>query len=176
MAPTKRIDTAPLSALATCTLLVCTAAPAADRETKLLVLDIELVGDLGESSMQGEHAARIHKTSELLRQAVDRLPQYAIVGTAPVQEKIDTLSATQYLHKCNGCELDIATELHADQVLVAWIYRVSQLVLSLTYEIREVPSGRTVRRKAFDFRGDNDDAWSRTVTYMVKDLENSEPK
>jgi hypothetical protein len=147
------------------------AASTESRQVKLLVLDIELLGDLSDPGLAAEHEARIRMASDTLRDALARTGLYEVVDRAPARTMIDTLSTVQYLHKCNGCEIDIALELDAEQVLVAWVHRVSNLILSLTYEIREVPDGTPIRRKAFDFRGDNDQGWSRAVTYMVKDLE-----
>jgi len=146
------------------------------RKIELLVLDIELVGDLSDTSLASAHEERIRRVSDLLREELAQLPAYVVVDSAPAKEHIERLRAVQYLHKCNGCEIDIALELGADQVLVAWVHRVSQLILSITYEIREVPSGRPLKRKAFDFRGDNDAGWSRAVTYMVKDLAESQSR
>jgi hypothetical protein len=143
---------------------------------RLLVLDIELVGDLSDPALAREHEQRLERVSEQLRRELAQYTRYEIVDSMPASELIERLRGTQYLHKCNGCEIDIALELGADRVLVAWIHRVSQLILSLTYEIREVPSGQPLRRKAFDFRGDNDTGWSRAVTYMVKDLASAERK
>jgi hypothetical protein len=150
------------------------AAAESSHKVKLLVLDLELVGDLSDASLAGAHEERIRSVSKLLRQELSQLPTYEVVDAAPAKEHIESLRAVQYLHKCNGCEIDVALELGANQVLVAWVHRVSQLILSLTYEIREVPSGRPLKRKAFDFRGDNDTGWSRAVTYMVKDLAQSQ--
>lgn len=151
--------------------LVPIGAHAAEGEPiRLVVLDLELVGDLGDPSLAAEHAARLAKTSDQLRAELSRVPRYEVVDLTPASEMIEASRATQYLYKCNGCEIDIAKRLDGDQVLVAWIHRVSQLILTLTYEIRDVPSATPVRRKAFDFRGDNDAGWSRAVTSMVNDL------
>lgn len=145
-------------------------AAAADHPVRLLVLDIELVGDLSDPNATADHARRLAMASEQLRAELARLGDYAIVDAAPARSRIDSLRAVQHLHKCNGCEVDIALELGAEQVLVAWVYRVSQLILTLNYEIRAVPSGASIRRKAFDFRGDNDQSWSRAVSYLARDL------
>ncbi len=51
-----------------------------------------------------------------------------------------------------------------------WVYRVSNLILTLNYEIRDAATGAVVARKSFDFRGDNDAAWDRAIAYMVRDL------
>jgi hypothetical protein len=141
-----------------------------DEKVKLLVLDLEIIGDLSDPGLERTHAVRLREVSEQLRSELAQIPDYEIVDAAPAAEMIERLRGTQYLHKCNGCEIDIALELGADQVMVAWIHRVSQLILSLTYEIREVPSGQPLRRKSFDFRGDNDTGWSRAVSYMARDI------
>ena len=151
-----------------------TSAAEGGNKTKLLVLDLELVGDLTDSSRASEHEQRIRQVSNLLRKELSELPAYEVVDLAPAKEHMEQLRATQYLHKCNGCEIDLAQEVDAELVLVAWVHRVSQLILSITYEIREVPSGRPIKRKAFDFRGDNDTGWSRAVTYLVADLAQSQ--
>jgi hypothetical protein len=78
-----------------------------------------------------------------------------------------------YLHDCNGCDLDVARQLGADQVVVAWVNRVSALILSFTYEIRDVATGQITARKSFGFRGDNDTSWTRAIDYMVRDLRES---
>jgi hypothetical protein len=75
-----------------------------------------------------------------------------------------------YLHDCNGCDLDLGRQLGADQVLVAWVDRVSGLILSLTYEIHDVATGQIAARKSFSFRGDNDSSWTHAIDYMVRDL------
>jgi hypothetical protein len=55
-------------------------------------------------------------------------------------------------------------------VLVAWVNRVSGLILTLTYEIHDVATGQIADRKSYDFRGDNDAAWTHAIDYMVRDL------
>jgi hypothetical protein len=88
-----------------------------------------------------------------------------------VQGALDRLRSQQaYLHDCNGCDLDVGRQLGADLVFVAWVDRVSGLILSLTYEIHDVKTGQIAGRKSFDFRGDNDIAWNHAIDYMVRDL------
>jgi hypothetical protein len=71
---------------------------------------------------------------------------------------------------CNGCDLEVGKELNADLVMVAWVDRVSGLILTLTYEIHDVKTSQIAARKSFDFRGDSDNAWNHAVDYMVRDL------
>jgi PQQ-dependent catabolism-associated CXXCW motif protein len=139
----------------------------------LAVLDLELTGDLGGPEFAVEHAERLRTETARLRQDLEGTGLYRILDNSAAQGMIDKLKSQQaYLHDCNGCDLDVGRSLHADQVLVAWVDRVSGLILSLTYEIHEVQTGQIAARKSFDFRGDNNNAWNHAIDYMVRDLAN----
>jgi hypothetical protein len=159
-----------------CTLAIVTAAafagPAfAAKKPTLVVLDIELTGDTGGPQLAQEHDVRLKMESDRLREGLQQSGLYTVVSTAPAQPLITKLRSQQrYLHDCNGCDLEIGRELNADQVVVTWVDRVSGLILSLTYEFHDVATGQIVGRKSYDFRGDNDSAWTHAVKYMVEDL------
>jgi hypothetical protein len=166
------IPAATTSAAATSTTSV--GSPEAAQPPRLAVLNIELTGDLGGPQFSAEHADRLRKESDELRHELELSGLYRIVDTSPAQPLITRLAAQQaYLHDCNGCDLEIGKQLGADQVLVTWVDRVSGLILSLTYEFHDVASGQIVARKSYDFRGDNDAAWSHAIRRMVRDLKES---
>jgi hypothetical protein len=148
-----------------------TMAAAAPPPPRLVVLDIELTGDPGGPELRAEHEARLRMASARLRQELARSGLFRVSDTAPAQALIDKLKSQQlYLHDCNGCDLEIGRQLGADKVLVAWVNRVSGLILKLTYEIHDVATGQIADRKSYDFRGDNDAAWTHAIDYMVRDL------
>jgi hypothetical protein len=161
-------------------LIICVAGmPAAlgaseQRPSQLVVLDMELTGDLGGPEFVAEHEARLKLASARLRDNLAATGLYQLIDTAPAKNDLEQLkSQHRYLHDCNGCDLAIGRRLGADQVLVAWVNRVSGLILTLTYEIHDVSTGQIAARKSFDFRGDNDTAWTRAIDYMVRDLKES---
>ena len=155
-------------------LLVSARVGAASDKPKLAVLDIELTGDLGGPQFAAEHAARLKKESDILRQQLANSGLYQVVDLAPAQSLITRLKSQQlYWHDCNGCDLQVGKQLGADQVLVTWVYRVSGLILSLTYEFHGVANGQILARKSYDFRGDNDTAWTHAIKFMVQDLKES---
>lgn len=148
-----------------------TATLAASPPPKLVVLDVELTGDLGGPEFESQHQARLNLASTKLRQGLSNTGRYQLLDSTPAANTIGELSSQyRYLHDCNGCDLDIGRQLGADQVLVAWVNRVSGLILSFTYEIHDVATGQIIARKSFDFRGDNDTSWTRAIDYMVRDL------
>jgi len=147
------------------------AAAAGPDKPKLVVLDIELTGDTGGPEFAAEHAARLEKESDILRQQLADSGLFQVVDTMPAQALITRLKSQQkYWHDCNGCDLEVGKQLGADQVLVTWVYRVSGLILSLTYEFHGVANGQILGRRSYDFRGDNDTAWTHAIKYMVRDL------
>jgi Protein of unknown function (DUF2380) len=149
------------------------AAPAAAAAPipRLAVLDIELTGDLGGPELKAGHETRLRMASERLRRELASSGLYQVVDNAPAQALIDELKSQQrYLHDCNGCDVDVGKRLGADEVLVAWVDRVSNLILSLTYEIDDVKTGQIDDRKSYDFRGDNDAAWIHAIDFMVQDM------
>jgi hypothetical protein len=138
---------------------------------KLVVLNVQLTGDQGGPQFAAEHTARLKKESEILRQQLADSGLFQVVDTTPARTLITRLESQQaYWHECNGCDLEVGKQLGADQVLVTWVDRVSNLILSLTYELHGVANGRILGRKSYDFRGDNDTAWTHAITYMVRDL------
>jgi PQQ-dependent catabolism-associated CXXCW motif protein len=138
---------------------------------RLAVLDLELSGDLGGPEFAAEHEARLKAESARLRLDLERSQLYRVLDPGPAQATIDRLKSQQlYLHDCNGCDLEVGRQLHADQVLVAWVNRVSGLILTLTYEIHDVATEQIIARKSYDFRGDNDIAWNHAIDYMVRDI------
>ncbi len=148
------------------------ALDAPDAKPALVVLDIELTGDLGGPELTAEHAARLSMETTRLRGDLAKTALYRIVDTGPAQATLDRLRAGQaYLHDCNGCDLDVGRQLNADLVMVPWVDRVSGLILTLTYEIHDVHTGSITARRSFDFRGDNDAAWNHAIDFAVRDLQ-----
>jgi hypothetical protein len=164
------------SAAGLATAVAAPEGPMADAAARpaLMVLDLELTGDLGGPAFTAEHDARLKRESARLRQDLQRTGMYRIMDNGPAQPELDRLRSQQaYLHDCNGCDLDVGRQSGADLVFVAWVDRVSGLILSLTYEIHDVKTGQIAARKSFDFRGDNDVAWNHAIDYMVRDLQSS---
>lgn len=175
----KRYRASSLIVVLFCAASVVAATPESSTQhagepPQLVVLDVEISGDLGGPELAAQHEARLTLASARLRQELSNTGLYRLVDTAPAQDLVAELQSRHlYLHDCNGCDLEVGRLLGADQVLVAWVNRVSALILSLTYEIHDVATGQIAARKSFGFRGDNDDAWTRAIDYMVRDLKES---
>ena len=137
---------------------------------KLLMLDFELLDDQQGVVPFPEKEARLAMVSQRLRDAIGKERLYDVVDDAPVASLIRAESARQSLLECNGCELEIARKAGAERVLLAWVQKVSNLILNLNIEIRDANTGRAVLAKSVDMRGNTDQSWQRGVDFLVRDM------
>ena len=170
-------DNAAMAHRAICWLSLVLGCCAAEAATpSLVVLDIELSGDLGGPELVAEHQARLQKESALMRDALAGTNRYRIMDDASVGALLAQLKSQHlYLHDCNGCDLQVGQALCADQVLTPWVNRVSALILTLSYEIHDSKSGQILARESYDFRGDNDAAWAHAIHFMVRHMQDQSP-
>ncbi len=137
---------------------------------KLLMLEFELIDEQEDLAPFPEKEARLTMVSERLREALIREELYNVIDNAPVAELIRTEAARQSLLGCNGCELDIARKAGADRILLAWVQKVSNLILNINIKVRDAKTGEVVLTKSVDLRGNTDQSWQRGIDFMVRDM------
>ncbi|HVS26763.1 MAG TPA: DUF3280 domain-containing protein [Burkholderiales bacterium] len=155
-------------------LLCAFSAPcvATQQLASLAVLDFELIDDTLDKNPEtlAAQQKRLALVSEQLRKEFNQAGLYRVLDNTPAADFVAQLKASQELHSCNGCELDIGKKLGADFVLTAWVQKVSNLILNLNIEIKNVATGQKVLNKSVDIRGNTDQSWSRGISYMVRDM------
>lgn len=155
-------------------LLCAFSAPCAPAQqlASIAVLDFELIDDTQDKNPETLTAQqkRLTYISDQLRKEINKAELYRVLDNAPAADFIAQLKAGQELHSCNSCEIDIGKKLGADFVLTAWVQKVSNLILNLNIEIKNVATGGKVLNKSVDIRGNTDQSWSRGITYMVRDM------
>jgi hypothetical protein len=157
------------------TLALCWAAawPAAaagaetSRPVKLAVFGFELEDWSAGGPIAGEspvETARLGLVTDVVRKALEQSGRYALVDTDAADA--DAVKSHR-LRNCNGCEADIALKLGAEQSLLGVVNKVSVLVHTVIFEIRDTATGKVVRRVQTDLRSDSDESWSRAVTWLI---------
>lgn len=133
---------------------------------RVVVLGVELVaGDLsGAAAATPEEKERREKTAQLMRELL-ATNGYAVVDRVGTEEAVANAEINEFMHMCNGCELDLGRSVSADWVLVAWVQRVSNLILNLNVVVRRVNDGETIAQAFVDMRGNTDKAWLRAARY-----------
>ena len=73
-----------------------------------------------------EELARLQRLDQQLRSGLR--DHFQLVDVSPVR---DRLSGVDSIRGCNGCELDLARSLGAQQVAYGWVQKVSNLILNV---------------------------------------------
>lgn len=136
----------------------------------IAVLPFEINDTSGEAGQTKRHEEMLATITRLVGEKIAEKGIYSVVPQAKVDKAVAEVNSGTYLRSCNGCELDIAKRAGADHVLIGWFYKVSTLIGTLHIVVKDVATGKTVYAHVFDFRGDNEKAWSRAVTYMIGSL------
>ena len=138
--------------------------------TPAIVLDFELLGDTSISSLKTRDAQLLTTFSKQFRQLLKQQKVFNVIDDKQSLALLAREAERQFLHRCNGCELDLARKLGAKIVVVPWVYRISAMVQVMNIEIRDVETGRLIMKRPYDFRGNNEKAWDRTMRYAFKDI------
>jgi hypothetical protein len=137
-------------------------APVVQAAERLALFPFELINTSLEPTRPDE-AARLQA---LLRQAGERLAAagYQLVDTTPVAQQVAGIGSLQ---GCNGCDLDLARQLGADLAGVGWVQKVSNLILNLNLQVRDVATGQVVAAGSVDIRSNTDESWRRGLLYLL---------
>ena len=171
--PGRRCFCALLGALAAATLWsgVADAQGAAPAEKpRIVVYDLALIDTSLEGELRGVSQAersRLARAGVEIRRLLSDTGEFELVDISKHAELVARISAGQPLYRCNGCELTIARELHADLALVGWVQKVSNLILNMNVVVRRVSTGKDVAFASVSLRGNTDESWSRAVRYLM---------
>ena len=111
-----------------------------------------------------EELARLHRLDQQLKAGLS--DHFQVVDVSPVR---DRLSGVDSIRGCNGCEIDLARQLGAQQVAYGWVQKVSNLILNVNLVVEEASTGRTLRAESVDIRGNTDESWSRGLRYLLNE-------
>lgn len=149
-------------ALRALTLLLVSALPAlaADR---VALLPFELMN----TSLEPTRPDETERVLLLDRLVGERMAQAGLtmVDSAPVAVEMAGIGS---LRGCNGCERDLGRKLDADFVVIGWVQKVSNLILNLNLQVRDVASGAIVSAASVDIRGNTDESWRRGAIYLLE--------
>jgi hypothetical protein len=136
-------------------------APVVQAAERLALFPFELINTSLEPTRPDE-AARLQA---LLGQAGEQLAAgYQLVDTTPVAQQVAGIGSLQ---GCNGCDLDLARQLGADLAGVGWVQKVSNLILNLNLQVRDVATGQVAAAGSVDIRSNTDESWRRGLRYLL---------
>ena len=147
------------------------SAPVLAEPAKTAVFDIEPI-NTSEEATRPDEVQRVALVSKELRTLLEASDQLQLVDLGP---QADVIRKQVPLHKCNGCEQDIAKALGADVSVSGVVQKTSNLILSFAITITDVASGKAIRGGQVDIRGNTDSDWLRGVRWVVKNRLLAEP-
>ena len=151
-----------IASLSVAMLLILGLSGAAPAAQKAAVLPFELLNTSLQPD-QPDEIARLAALTSATREAL-RARGFTVVDDPEVDAAARKLS----LHNCNGCDLDLAKREGADIAVTGWVQKVSNLILNLNVQMRDSHSGVLVRAGSVDMRGNTDEGWRRSLTYLFK--------
>ena len=156
-----------MRALAIAGLLLMTVTTARCAEPKIAVFDFELLDTSLDGELKGprddEHA-RLLLVSSQLRDAVRKSGRFDVLDMT----SINVAAHEKNLQACGGCDVQMAQQIGADLAVTGTVQKISNLILNMTIYLRSARTGQLVTRMNADFRGNTDESWSRTVSYLVR--------
>ncbi len=95
---------------------------------------------------------------------------YRVVATEPARALIDAVrERNAFVYRCNGCLAEIGQRLDTRLVALGWVQRVSELILNINVVVKDARSDAELLSKSVDLRGNNDQAWTRAMAFMLRD-------
>ncbi|MBR0722431.1 DUF3280 domain-containing protein [Bradyrhizobium manausense] len=146
--------------------LLLTGAAALADPPKLAIFDFELI----DTSLPGEfygsrpEEARLAHISEQLRKELAESGRFEVLDIAPVRDA----ARHSNLQACGGCDLKLAGQIGADLEITGMVQKVSNLIINLNIYLRDVKTGNMIAAASADMRGNTDESWSRTMSYLIR--------
>ncbi|QIB36337.1 DUF3280 domain-containing protein [Ancylobacter pratisalsi] len=140
---------------------------AAAAATRVAVFDFELFDTSGEAGLNGpkpEEAHRLALISDAMRRKLSEMG-YQVLDLAPEKAQIEEQTP---FRNCNSCELRIARRLGADIEVIGLVQKVSNLILNINFQLRDVADGKVLRAGSVDIRNNTDESWMRGVSYLMR--------
>jgi hypothetical protein len=145
-------------------LLIAAVLPArAETPQRAALFPVEFVDTSPEAPTQAE-LARVKVLGVQLRDLLTKSGHYTFVDIAPVAAE----ASSRDLWNCNGCETAFAKKVGAQVSVVAWVQKVSDLILNINAVIRDTSTGKPLAAGSVDIRGNTDETWSRGLRYLAK--------
>ncbi|HEY6630425.1 MAG TPA: DUF3280 domain-containing protein [Rhizobiaceae bacterium] len=156
----------PAALLFTASLTLGVAASVAHAAEKVAVFEFELQhGDIvpGTPSKKEAEDKRRAMISEQLR---DHLAKsgFEVLDAQPFSEKASAAN----LQACGNCADDFARQLGADYAFTGVVYKMSELVLSMSVLVHDAATSTPLVAARVDLRGNTDESWRRAIDYLYK--------
>lgn len=145
-------------------LLIGAVMPArAETPQRAALFPVEFVDTSPEAPTRAE-LARVKALGAQLRDLLETSGRYSFVDIGPIAAE----ASSRDLWNCHGCETVLAKKVDAQVSVIAWVQKVSELILNINAVIRDTSTGKPLAAGSVDIRGNTDETWSRGLRYLVQ--------
>jgi hypothetical protein len=148
-------------------LMLLVSSPAPADPPKAAIFDFELLDTSLQGEMNGPRAdeqRRLKDVTEQVRKALAEAGKFVVLDITPV----NAAAHASNLQACGGCDVQFAHQLGADLAITGLVQKVSALILNMNIYLRDAHTGRVITAMSADFRGNTDESWSRTASYLLR--------
>lgn len=139
--------------------------PATTQPQPVAVFPIELWDTSGEGPKPDQAEKLAHATA-ILASTLEQTGRYRPVDLTPYKDAVEKASPR---YACNGCWIPVAKEAGAKFAVLSTIHKVSSLISSFDISIVDVETGKLVAYASGQFRGDDDQSYTRSIAFLVKE-------
>ncbi|MCT4373275.1 DUF3280 domain-containing protein [Yangia mangrovi] len=145
-------------------LMLCSPAAAGE---KVAFLGITFLDSSLQTAELGQDPAELARITMLEQMVAQRFEDegFDLLDLGPIAGERDRIVNPA---KCYGCDTRMAAKLGADYALVGEVQKVSNLILSMNLQLRDVESGQTVKGRVVDIRSNTDESWRRGMDYILR--------
>ena len=147
-------------------LTVFLVAPAwAAQKTAVLPFDMRDASQDGEyvPQFKTDDLRRLKLVAEELKSLMTKDGRYEVMDLTPYAAEIDKASP---FSKCDGCDLEVGQKAGADLVVMGYVDKLSDALISLQIFVRDVKSGEMVKTMSAEIRGNTDELWLHGIRYL----------
>jgi hypothetical protein len=112
-----------------------------------------------------EEKRRLAVITEELTKLIKQSGRYEVVDPAPIAAEIVGKAP---IHKCNGCEDDLAKKAGAEVAFIGTVRKASDVLFTVSVYIRDVASAKVIKQASSEIYGNTDAMWMRAVRYLVE--------
>ena len=114
----------------------------------------------------GSRAIRLRDDQRTPARPPCEVRRFDVVDIAPSPRRLRAAN----LQACGNCADKFARELGADYAFTGFVYKVSELVLSMSVFVHDAAMSKPVTSATVDLRGNTDESWRRGVDYLYRNV------
>lgn len=119
----------------------------------------------GVSGTSPQDSAKLAAATEMLRGLVASRPGLVLVDLTPIAARLEEAAP---LHKCNGCDTDLARAAGADLAVLGKVQKLTAVLIHIDVAVKDVAADTVLRSVSVDVQGDTEESWTRGVRWLVR--------